>query len=287
MKQTRISFFLRKSAALALSICAVFLFTLPAAAMAPSRDFRHILLIGQDSTEEEPRSRADCILLCSFQPDNGTITMVSFLRDLYVEIPGYGCNRLNAAYAFGGMALLRDTLRKNFGIPIDGCVESDFSRFPQLIDLLGGVTMALRADETEEINSQNLGNPLQPGVQHLNGQQALAYARIRKLDADGDFSRTARQQALVKAMLYRFRNASVPKLLQVFRSISAIVSTDIPRGRIPGLIAELSPTLHQLNIQNQQIPTEDSYTYQTIGGMSVLVPDIQKNRLFLESILGS
>lgn len=287
MKQPHNQLSKKRLTALVLSSFAIFLLLTPAAAIGQTQNVHHILLIGQDGPSEETRSRADCILLCSFHPEQGTITMTSFLRDLYVNIPGYGYNRINAAYAFGGMPLLRQTLQENFGIVTDGCVETDFSRFPLLVDLLGGVTVALRQDEADDINSQGLGDLLQTGIQHLNGPQALAYARIRKLDADGDFSRTARQQALIKAMLHRFQNAPLPKLLQLFKTISSMVATDFFPGQLAGLITELAPILRQSKIRSQQIPVNGSYTYETINGMSVLVPDMAKNRQFLESTLGN
>jgi len=248
---------------------------------------RNILLIGQDRRPGETGSRSDCMILCTLYPGHGKLTMTSFLRDLYVKIPGYQDNRLNAAYAFGGTALLRQTLQENFGIDMDGCVEVDFGQFSQLIDLLGGVTIELRQDEAKLLNDQALGEPLQAGCQRLSGDQALAYARIRSLDADGDFSRTSRQRKLILALLSRCKAASLPELVQLFREASPMLSTDIRRGQALSLIAELSPILSQMKIHSQQIPTDGTYAYRNIDGMSVLVADMEANRNFLESSLNS
>ena len=118
----------------------------------------NILLIGQDRKDGQVRARSDTILLCTFHKSEKTLTMTSFLRDLYVKIPGYKNNRLNAAYAAGGMKLLNQTLETNFGIQVDGNVEVDFTQFAQIIDLLDGVTLTLRQDEAEAINAAVPGN---------------------------------------------------------------------------------------------------------------------------------
>ena len=98
----------------------------------------NILLVGQDKREGEQGNRSDSMILCTFNPGAGKLYMTSFLRDLYVPIPGHGRNRINAAYAFGGIKLLQRTLEENFDLEIDGCVEVDFGQFAEIIDALGG-----------------------------------------------------------------------------------------------------------------------------------------------------
>lgn len=147
-------------------------------------DIINILLIGQDRREDETRARSDSMILCTFRKSEKKLTMTSFLRDTYVKIPGYGQNRINVAYAAGGMSLLNKTLENNFGVHIDGNVEVDFYQFADIVDLLGGVEVDLRNDEAQWVNRET-GSGLSEGTNLLNGQQALAYARIRKLDADG------------------------------------------------------------------------------------------------------
>ena len=112
---------------------------------AVSDEIINILLIGQDSAVEGARS--DTILLCSFNKEKNTVAMISFLRDMYVRIPGYGKDRINAAYSLGGAELLCKTLYENFGIEVDGNVRVDFARFRDIIDLLGGVKLNLTAAE--------------------------------------------------------------------------------------------------------------------------------------------
>ena len=93
-------------------------------------NIKSILLIGQDKREGQSRQRSDSMILATLDKDQKTISLTSFMRDLYVAIPGYSSTRINAAYAYGGMDLLDETLTQNFGVEIDGNVEVDFEVFP-------------------------------------------------------------------------------------------------------------------------------------------------------------
>lgn len=243
----------------------------------------NILLIGQDSSADAA-SRSDCVILCSFRPESGEITITSFLRDLYVEIPGHRANRINAAYAFGGMALLQQTIQEDFGVFIDGCMEVDFANFPKIIDALGGVTLELRQDEADSINQTLFGN-LTEGKNVLNGEQALAYSRIRNLDTDGDFSRTNRQRKLLSSLLDSYQNANLLTILSVVLDTLPMVSTNLDNKQILRLTTKLFPLLKNPTVHSQRIPGDGQYRYKTIRGMSVLVADMDKIREQLQHSL--
>lgn len=247
-------------------------------------DIINILLIGQDRQEGEDRARSDSMILCTFHKSTKQLVMTSFLRDLYVEIPGYRSNRINAAYAAGGMSLLNKTLGKNFGIEIDGNVEVDFAQFSKIIDLLGGVRIELRQDEAGSIN-ESTGSSLSAGMQTLNGTQALAYARIRKLDADGDFSRTNRQRKMIRALIEAYKNASLPALLSMLDDILPMITTDMNNLEIIRYAVELFPMLSGAEIVSQRIPADGTYENRMIDGMSVLVADLDAARQLLEQTL--
>lgn len=244
----------------------------------------NILLIGQDRREGEGRARSDSMILCTFNKKTGQITMTSFLRDLYVKIPGYYDNRINAAYAAGGMSLLNETLKTNFGIHVDGNVEVDFGQFSQIIDLLGGVTMEIRQDEAEQINAAT-GSQLAAGTYVLTGDQALAYARIRSIDADGDFSRTSRQRKVINALLDAYKNSSITTILGLLDDILPMVTTDMSQAKLLTHALTLFPLLAKANIVSQRIPADGTYSGQMINGMSVLVADADATRLYLEETL--
>ena len=250
----------------------------------PDSRLINILLIGQDRREGEGRARSDSMILCTFNKDTRQLTMTSFLRDLYVEIPGYYNNRINAAYAAGGMSLLNKTLEENFGVCIDGNVEVDFNQFADIIDLLGGVKMELRQDEADLINNST-GGSLTAGTQLLNGDQALEYARIRKLDADGDFSRTNRQRKVMTALVEAYKDSNLTTILSLLDKILPMITTDMSNSEILSLAMELFPMLSGAEIVSQRVPADDTYSNRMIDGMSVLVADMDAARLMLDETL--
>lgn len=268
-----------------------FLFILPIRAAAAGSDLIggensgliNVLLIGQD-LQAETSARSDSIILCSFRPDEKKIIVTSFLRDLYVEIPGHQSNRLNAAYAFGGMELLMQTMTHNFGLHIDGCIEADFTHFPQIIDTLGGVTLALRQDEAEAINHRVPG-ALTEGDCLLNGEQALAYSRIRNLDSDGDLSRSQRQRKLIFSLLNSYRTADLLTILSAVVDTLPMVTTTFSNRQILRLASQLFPLLDAPDVTSQRIPADGHFDYTTIRKMEVLTADMEQIRQQLQDSL--
>lgn len=244
----------------------------------------NILLVGQDRREGETQARADSMILCTFHKESGQLTMTSFLRDLYVPIPGHHDNRINASYSIGGMDLLCQTLEENFDLHVDGCVEVDFSQFSEIVDRLGGVEIELRQDEAEVINRET-GSALSSGVQRLNGSQALTYSRIRSLDADGDFSRTNRQRKVITALLGSYRNVRFSELIPTINTLLPMISTDLNQAQILLYALEVLPALSDAQITSQRVPADGTYTDQTIDGMSVLVADMDTARQLLRESL--
>lgn len=126
----------------------------------------NILLVGVDARANKFSGRSDCMILLSVNKDKKTITMTSFLRDIYCSIPKHGSNRLNAAFAYGGPELLKSTLQANFGISVDRYMVVNFTSVMDLIDAIGGVDVELSEEEIRVMNkhyisTQNklLGNP--------------------------------------------------------------------------------------------------------------------------------
>ena len=245
----------------------------------------NIMLVGQDS-EGNQRSRSDTMILVTFNKENKTITMTSFLRDLYVKIPGNGSTKMNAAYVFGGMDLLGQTLEQNFGVQVDGFVEVNFSRFPDVIDLLGGVDMELRADEASMINFALNRYELNKGMMHLDGEQALYYSRIRNLDADADFSRTNRQRKVITALIEKFRNTKLTTLLGLLDDLLPMIATDMSNGELIELATDLFPMLSGCQIVSQRIPANEAYHLATIDGLSCVVADMDAARELLKQTMG-
>lgn len=244
----------------------------------------NILLVGQDRREGEDTARSDSMILCTFNRESKKLTMTSFLRDLYVEIPGHASNRINAAYAMGGTSLLDRTIEHNFDVHIDGSVEVDFTQFSAIVDLLGGVTLELRQDEADLINRE-IGSTLTEGLQTLNGEEALVYSRIRKLDLDGDFSRTDRQRKVMSALLDAYRDKPVSQLLPALSQLLPMVTTDMNPGQILMCAMEMLPALSRTEITSQRVPADGTYRDATIDGMSVLTVDMESARRMLRETL--
>ncbi len=248
----------------------------------------HILLVGQDRRPGEGRQRSDAMILCTINKETKTLTMTSFLRDLYVSIPGYYNQRLNVAYPLGGFKTLNDTLSYNFGIRADHNIEVDFTGFEKIIDTLGGVNIRLTEKEAAWMNSH--GNPdmgvgggewdLKPGVNKLDGVQALAYSRIRKLDSD--FNRTSRQRIVLMALLERCRNMNLTQLYRLVENVFPLITTDMSNGDITRYVVELFPLLRELTIETQHIPAKGTYRSARVNGMAVLLPDLEANQQILK-----
>ena len=247
-------------------------------------DVINILLIGQDRRPGEERARSDAMILCTFHKKSGQLTMTSFLRDLYVPIPGHQDNRINAAYAAGGIKLLSQTLETNFAVEVDGCIEVDFSGFSKIVDLIGGVTVDLRSDEAAYLN-ERLGCSVSQGINLLDGAKALEYVRIRSLDADGDFSRTGRQRTVIRAVVDAYRSAGPLTVLKTLDDILPLLTTDMSNLRMVTYALELLPILPELTVVSQRIPEDGTYSSQMIRDMSVLVADMDAARQMLRETL--
>lgn len=244
----------------------------------------NILLVGQDA-RNSVRAHSDAMILCTVDRSKGTLTMTSFLRDMYMHIPGFGKQRLNVSYMVGGFPMLDNTLKENFGIVVDHNIEVNFEAFQKVIDILGGVDIELTRAEANHLAGQ--GFRLTEGTNHLNGEQALAYARIRKIDYDGDFSRTKRQRAVMNAVIEQAKTLDVGTMLNMVDAILPYVVVDMSNSEIISMVKDLGPLLPSLTVVNQRIPADGTYKMAMIDGMSVLLPDFAKNQQILKDTLGS
>jgi LCP family protein required for cell wall assembly len=225
------------------------------------------------------------MILCTFNKQDKTLTMTSFMRDLYVKIPGWGSNKLNSAYFLGGMPLLRETLLLNFGVHVDAFVEVDFSGFRKAVETLGGVDIKLTAEEAAYMN-KNYDNkktednwPLKEGKNHLSGAQALFYSRIRAIGMD--FERTERQRKVMTALLNCIKNIGIDDALALANALLPMISTDMTNQEITSYLLSLLPVVTSGNIQNQRIPADGTYEMNYVGSLDVVLPDYAANRQYL------
>ena len=262
--------------------------TVPVVEMISNPNVINILLVGQDRRPGEGRQRSDSMILCSFNTEKKTFSMVSFLRDTYVSIPGFWDDKINAAYAYGGMKTLTETLAVNYGVKVDGCVEVDFGGFQTIIDMLGGVDITLTEKEAAHLNA-NYGFTLSAGANHLNGEQALAYSRIRKIDSDSQ--RTARQRKVISALINAYKSKGVGEMVTLAGDIldTGLVKTNMSGGDILNYVGKLFPIVAGGSVKSHQIPLAGTWDDVAAIGKIVdvkVITDMEKNLDLLKDLLG-
>ena len=200
------------------------------------------------------------------------------MRDVWVRIPNRYDERLNVPYLVGGFPLLNETLEYNYGISADYNIEVDFFGFQNAIDAVGGVDIELTAAEAKYLNSPNswdLGlsgkREVVPGVNTLNGAQALVYSRIRRLD--NDFGRTNRQRTVLTALFNKVKKLNGGELYRLAQEVLPSLTTDMTNAQILSCIIEIAPLLGDLEIVSQRIPVDNHFSFASIGGRSVIVLD--------------
>jgi LCP family protein required for cell wall assembly len=210
------------------------------------------------------------MILVSINKSDNTITLTSFMRDQYVQIPGYYPNKLNAAYAFGGMRLLSKTLELNFGVKVDGIVEVDFSGFENIIDLLGGVEITLTEQEAAYLNTLHEGglldSPVVVGLNRLDGAQALVYVGLREIDTD--YARARRQRNVVMALIEAYKELPLDEMLGMLDQILPLATTNLTNVQILGYAAEFFPVLASAKVQTLRIPVDGTF----VGGLVEVRP---------------
>ena len=247
-------------------------------------DVINIMLIGQDRRPGEERARSDSMILVSMNKAEGTLRLTSFMRDLYVQIPGYLDNRLNAAFRYGGTDLMNETFKVNFGLEIDGNVMVDFDEFTEIIEILGGVTLDISSAEAKYMNS-NSKNRFSAGTNYFNAEDALTFTRMRYA-AGGDYGRTDRQRRVLMAIAESFRNADIRTLWTAIEEILPHIVTNLDNAQI---IEYATTGLGILGsgaqIETLRIPQDDAHKGASIRGMSVLVPNLEKCREDLQEFI--
>ena len=253
----------------------------------------NIMLIGEDRRAGQGRQRSDSMILCSFNTKTNTITMISFLRDTYIsQIPGYWADKLNAAYAYGGINTMDQTFAAYFGVHIDAHIAIQFDGFREVINMLGGVDIDLTEKEAKYLNKTE-GFSLTAGMNHLNGEQALAYSRIRKIDMDA--MRAGRQRKVLTALIDAYKSKPLGDMITLASTILStdvnghdMIQTDMSASEVINYVKVLFPMLATATINNQQIPANGTYQDMTVGKITATkVCDFEANRKILQQILGN
>ncbi|WP_216830633.1 LCP family glycopolymer transferase [Alkalihalobacterium elongatum] len=181
------------------------------------------LLTGVDSSGEEIKGRSDTIIVLTVNPNEKSVKMLSIPRDTRTTIIGRGTeDKINHAYAFGGVGMTMDTVEYMLGIPIDHYISVNMDGFKDIVDAVGGVTVENSFAFTQDKFS------FAEGEIRLNGEEALAYARMRKQDPRGDFGRNDRQRQIINGVIQEGAQiSSITRLDDMLRAIGTNVKTDL------------------------------------------------------------
>lgn len=244
-------------------------------------DIINILVVGQASRGGEAAALADSMILASVNKYTKTLTLTSFLRDTYVDLPDYrdskgtlhpcGWNKLTTCYALGyswggsgdAMGMLNQCLYNNFGIEVDYNFEINFDCFIKLVDILGGVGIEITQAEADYLNKDDrfVRRDLSAGRVSLEGSEALSYARMRKAegDSDSDIKRTERQRKLIKALLNNIKSMNLTKLQAIMNEVLPLIVTDMTPKQISDVMIEILPILPDLYVDGGTCPVSGTY----------------------------
>ena len=271
----------------------------------------NILLIGVDTRSKNPEEiigRGDTQIIVSVNRDTGSIKMTSILRDTYVSIPGYkNKTKINNAFQYGcnkvkkgelkdkirsGASLAMRTINKNFEMNLQNYVAINFNGLASIIDALGGIDIELTKGEAWYINKYLKEHPpaydnkakgertsLQQaaGTQHLDGVQAVMYARIRSLSGENDFNRTDRQRHLLDLLLQKvMSNLDINTLMDLIDIATSYAATNMNFETMFNLARSLIPALSSHSgddslFEQMRIPADDTWKYGTVNGTSVIM----------------
>lgn len=212
--------------------------------------YRNIALLGIDAREDtfEKGNRSDCIMIISINETTKEVKILSVYRDTYLQIDGYGLDKVNHAYSYGGAKLALDTLNKNLDLNISEFVAINFDTVRTAVDCVGGVTINVDSDEVKYINNYINGlnkqfgtssaNITTAGTYDLDGVQALAYSRIRYTDG-GDYKRTERMREVLMASFNKAKTMDLGTLNSLLDTILPHIYTNISKSEIISIMPQV------------------------------------------------
>lgn len=240
--------------------------TLSSEAVQPGDPF-YCLIMGTDSSEERRESgaygdtfRSDSMILARIDPRQKTVALVSIERDTYVNIEGYGPNKLNASAAFGGAPLVVSTVSTFAGVPISHYASIDFDGFKDVVDALGGIEV----DVPMEIDDADAGGHVDAGLQTLNGEQALILCRARNAYEEagysgGDFYRAANQRMVIGAIAKKLMESDPATMATSIATLCDYVTTDMSVTDIVSVANSMRGIDTENNIWSAMNPTISAY----------------------------
>ena len=262
-------------------------------------DIYNVLLIGVDRRDKSWNGNSDAMILVSINKKENKVSMVSLMRDTYVDIPGVGYRKLNAAYAYGAGPLLCETVTNTFNIKVDRYAAVDFFDLIDIINVIGGVDLEISAKEAEVANGYildmcNLMNvdasehmiPSEGGMIHCDGVQAVGFSRNRYV-GNSDFERTERQRYVLSQLMAEVKRMSVAQMTEKMQAILEFVTMNIPESEIWSMVTEL-PELLEYDFTMSRVPYDNMYETIWVDNQDNLVPDWDQTLTLLhEEIYGT
>lgn len=244
----------------------------------------NILLLGGD-TRGEDAGRSDSVMVASIDPVSKKAHLFSVLRDTYVDIPGHGKSRLNAAFSYGGAELTKQTVGDLLGIPIQHYVYTDFVGFMALVDAVDGIDIDVEKDMyyTSKADKHMYDIDLKKGLQHMDGKTALQYVRFRH-DATSDFTRTERQRIFMTELAKKMQSTtSLFKIPEILEAVAPYIETDLSPTQMLKL-ASLGFDINVNEIDKQQIPPNKLLTNELAGSAQVLGVNKPKLQSYIQNL---
>ncbi|VEF47488.1 regulatory protein MsrR [Bacillus freudenreichii] len=245
-------------------------------------DAVNVLLLGSDSRGEK-QARTDTIMVAHYNPQTHKVKLISLMRDMFVSVPNYGQQKINAAYTYGGPELLRETIKENFGLDIHYYAIVDFKGFEKTVDLL--VPNGIEVDIPNEM-SEGIGMTLEKGKQQLHGKELLGYVRFRQ-DRLSDFGRVQRQQEVISKLKEEAVSLhSVGKIPELLDLLNTYIDTNIDTPTLLTVGKDIL-TNKTGDIETIRIPEDGSFQnkrYEEVG--EVLEVDLHQNKEALKKFLG-
>lgn len=250
--------------------------------MLVAKDKATVMIMGVDEREDDV-GRSDTLMIATLDPDKNQAAILSVPRDTRVKIRGYGFDKINAAYAYGGRKLTQETIENLLNTHIDHYIKINVHGFTKIIDALGGIDIDVEKRMYYEDPWDDDGGlyiDLQPGMQHMDGKTAITYVRYR--DEEGDIGRIKRQQNFMKAVMDKLVSPTIiPKLPSIVSAVSDSVETDMSVSELLSFLGTLQEAKDN-GLKSDMVPGKPVY----IEGVSYWIPDISKTRQILANTLG-
>ena len=250
----------------------------------------NILLVGVEAIGNNSMAsgRTDSIMIATINTKQKTLGLTSIMRDSYVTIPGYYNTKINAAFGHGGIKLLYETIAYNYNLRLDGSAIVSFKTFQKIIDELGGIDIEITPAEAQYLNTTNYvskksNRTLKPGMNHMNGNQALGYARVRyRATLDGsvdDFGRTSRHRRVMAAIFKEVKKSNPITLVRLLDTVLSQVQTDIKKSNASSYLAEVMElSIDGVPLDNLRLPIDGSYQGAKINRQAVVTFDSAMNK---------